>query len=151
LDLDPLAAALGVDEREPALAAREERAGDVGEVARDGLEGLGEPRVDGLGQLGAQLLELGEAALDVLALLDEAVQALLLALLVGLRERVDLAELLAAAFEALRALGEGVAVVALRRLGVDLGEATAGVGEAGAEAGVSDLRGGGALARLGRL
>ena len=81
-----------------------------------GVERLGEAPLDRLGQLGAQLLELGEARLEVLALRRELVEPLLLGVVLLLRERVDLAERLAAALEALRALGELVAVVAFGAL-----------------------------------
>ena len=80
------------------------------------VEGLGETPLDRLGQLGAELLELGEARLEILALRRELVEPRALGVVLLLRERVHLAERLAAALEALRALGELVAVVALGAL-----------------------------------
>ena len=70
LDLDPglLALLLGLGQPQPPVAAREERRGDLGEVPLHGVERLGEPPVDGLGQLVAQLAQLVERALEVLAL-----------------------------------------------------------------------------------
>ena len=80
------------------------------------VEGLGEAALDRLRQLGAQLLELGEALLEILALRRELLEPRLLGVVLLLRERVDLAERLAAALEPLRALGELVAVVAFGAL-----------------------------------
>ena len=107
---------LRIGELEPPFAAREERRGDLVEVALHGVERLGEAALDRLGQLGAELLELGEARLEILALCRELVEARALAVVLLLRERVHLAERLAAALEPLRALGELVAVVALGAL-----------------------------------
>src|SRR5581483_452097 len=66
LDLDaglPVLVRLG--QAQPALAAGEERGGDLGEVPLHGGEGLGEAALDGLGQVAAQALELLEARLEV--------------------------------------------------------------------------------------
>ena len=63
LDLDPcldVAVLVGLDEPQPALAAREERRGDLLEVRGDGRERLVEAAVDRLGQLVAERGELGE-------------------------------------------------------------------------------------------
>ena len=67
LDLDPgLSPVLvGLDEPKPALTAREERRGDLLEVLCDRGERLREPTLDGRRQLGAQLLELLEALLEI--------------------------------------------------------------------------------------
>ena len=65
------------------------------------VEGLGEPLLDRLGQLPPELLELVEAALEVGPLRDELLQPLLLGLVLLLRERVDLTELLAPPLEPL--------------------------------------------------
>ena len=69
----------GLGEPQAALAAGEERRRDLGEVALHRVEGLVEPALDRLGQLGAQLLELGEALLEILALRRELLEARLLA------------------------------------------------------------------------
>ena len=73
LDLDAGLAAflLGLDEPQPALAAREERRRDLLEVLGDRRERLGEAPLDRRRELGAQLLELLEALLEVLALRRE--------------------------------------------------------------------------------
>ena len=115
LDLDSGLAAflLGLDEPQPALAAREERRGDLLEVVGDRRERLGEPPLDGRGELGPKLLELLEALLEILALRLEVVEALLLRLVLLARERVDLAERGAADLEPLDARRKLVAVVAL--------------------------------------
>ena len=66
----------------------------------DGREGLGEPRLDGLRQVVAKLLELVQAALQILALRRQLLQALLLGVVLLLRERVHLAERLTPALAA---------------------------------------------------
>jgi len=86
-------------------------------VRADRREGLVEATLDRLGQLGAQLLELLQARLEVGALVGELGEPLPLALVLLLGERVDLAERLPAALEPLDPLRELVAVVALGRLG----------------------------------
>src|SRR5215210_3000464 len=106
-----------------ALAAREERRRDLGEMLADRGERLVEAPLDGLCQLHAQLLELLQARLEILALLDELGQALLLALVLLLRQRVDLPERLAAALQALDPLR---ALVALGRLRARLLQAPPG-------------------------
>ena len=70
---------LRLDETKPALAAGKEGRGDILEVRRDGGEGLGEAPLDGLGELRAQLVELLEALLEILALRRQVGEALLLA------------------------------------------------------------------------
>src|SRR5262249_11737275 len=75
-----------------------------------------EAPLDRLGQLPAKSLELCEAPLEVGALHQELVEALLLGLVLLLRERVHLAELLAAQLEPLKARRELRTVVALRGL-----------------------------------
>ena len=84
-------------------------------MALDGVEGLGEAPLDGLGQLVAKLLELGEARLEVGPLRDELLEPLLLGFVLLVRERIDLAEGFATALEPLDGGDELVAVVALRR------------------------------------
>ena len=86
----------GSRQPQPALAAGEERRRDLLEVVSDGCERLLEAALDGLGQLVAQALELLQALLEVGALLAELGQALLLALVLLLRQRIDAAERLAA-------------------------------------------------------
>src|SRR5581483_5852677 len=97
LDLDAglLPLLLGLGEPQAALAAGEERAGDLVEVALDGVERLREAALDRVRELGAELLELGEAFLEVGALRGELLEAHLLGLVFLGRERVDGAELLA--------------------------------------------------------
>ena len=143
---------LGIGEPEAALAAGEERAGDFGEVLLHRVERLGEALLDGVGELLAELLELGEALLEVDALRGELLEALLLGLVLLLRERIDGAELLAAALEALDRRGERVAVVSLCRLvgAGRLAAATRLVGF-GAETRGLDLDGGGGLGHRGEL
>src|SRR5207247_6286162 len=111
-----LVVVLGLGEAQVALAAREDGRRHVGEMAADGVERLGEAPFDRLRQLVAQLLELGEARLEIRPLGDELLEALLLGLVLLVRERVDLAERLAAALEPLGCGNELLAVVALRRL-----------------------------------
>src|SRR5207245_11150062 len=97
LDLDPgldvlvLAFQLGLGQAEAALAAGEERGGDLLEVVANGGEGFLEATLDGGGELVAQRLELGEALLEVGPLLAELRQPLLLAVVLLLRQRVDAA------------------------------------------------------------
>ena len=83
----------------------------------DRRERLVEAGLDRLRQVVAQLLELGEARLEVLPLHGQLLEALLLGLVLLLRKRVDLPELHEPAVVALELLGELVAVVALGRLG----------------------------------
>ena len=102
-------------------------AGDLCEVALHRLEGLGEPALDRLGRARRELLELLEASLEVGALGRELRRALLLGLVLLLRERVHLAELLAAALEARDRRDELVAVVALGGLGRAAAETALGL------------------------
>src|SRR5262249_38667601 len=119
LDLDPGLAVLlvGLGQSQPALPAGEEAFDDLREVQLDGGEGLLEALLDGLGEVTAKGLELGEAALEVFSLGRELVEALLLGLGLLLREGVHLAELLPAALEPVELRGEAGAVVALGGLG----------------------------------
>src|SRR3954453_8248969 len=96
-----------------ALTAREERARNLVEVLLHRVERLVEAALDGLLQLGAYLLELGEARPEIAAIGCELVEAELLGVVLLLRERVHLAELLAALLQSLGALVQLVAVVAL--------------------------------------
>src|SRR5207253_993037 len=79
------------------LPAGEERARDLREVAFHGRERLREAALDRLRQLAAELVELGERALEVAALRPQLLEVLILALVLLLRERVDAAERLEAA------------------------------------------------------
>ena len=81
----------------------------------DGGKRLFEPPLDGLRQLAPQVLELGEAPLQVLALRLQLREPLLLGLVLLFRERVDLPQRLVPAPQALEPLAELLAVVALRR------------------------------------
>ena len=87
----------------------------------------------------AQLLELVEARFEVRALRRELDEPLLLLLVLLLRERVDLAERLAAALEPLDALGELVAVVAFGRLGAGRFEPAARLVRLGLDARALDV------------
>ncbi len=118
LDLDAglFTVVLGLGEPQPALAAREEALDHLREVELDRSEGLLEALRDRLGEVAAEGLELGEALLEVGTLRRELVEALLLCLVLLLGQRVDLAELLAAALQAVEPRRELVTVVALRRL-----------------------------------
>src|SRR5581483_437618 len=97
LDLDAglLPVLLGLCQPQAALAAREERRCDLVEVALDGGERLGEARLDRVRQVVTQPLELGEALLEVSTLRRQLREPLLLGLVLLLRQRVHLAELLA--------------------------------------------------------
>ncbi len=125
---------LGLGQAQPALAAGEERGDDLAEVLLDGGEGLLEAALDRLGQVAAQLLELLEAPLEVAALRRELVEALLLGLVLLLRERVHLAELLAAPVEALEPRGQLLGVVTLGGFGSGRVETAAGLLDLGAGA-----------------
>src|SRR6185503_18882743 len=111
-----------LDEPQPALAAREERRGDLLEVGRNRGERLVEAPVHGLRQLVAERGELGERRLEIRTLGRELVEPLLLGLVLLLGERIDLPERLATRFEPGHARGELVAVdgvvVVVRRLGL---------------------------------
>ena len=141
LDLHPGLAALllGLDEPEPALAAREERRGDVLEVLGDRMEGVCEPPLDGLRELVAQVGELLQALLEILPLHLELGEPLLLGLVLLLRERIDLAELDPPLLEPLGARRELVALVSLGRVGGGLLEPAAGVGRLRLDPGQLDL------------
>ena len=65
------------------------------------------------GEVGAELLELLQARLEILALDGELLDARLLGVVLLLGERVHAAERLVAALEPLELLGERVAIVAL--------------------------------------
>src|SRR5207253_920798 len=94
---DPVLAVVVLGQPQAAVAAREERRRDVGEVLLDRGERLGEAALDRLGQVAAELLELAQARFEVGALPRELVEPLLLRLVLLAGERVDLAELLVAA------------------------------------------------------
>src|SRR5207302_587579 len=103
LDLDALlgvvAVALRLGQPQATFAAGEERARDLREVAFDGRERLREAPLDRFRQLAAELVQLGERALEVGALRPQLIAVLLLARVLLLRERVDAAERLAAALQ----------------------------------------------------
>src|SRR5262249_55091806 len=117
LDLDAVLALLVLGQPQPALAAGEERRRHLGEVALDRREGLGEPPLDRLRQVARELLELLRARLEVGALAGELVEPFLLGLVLLAGERVHLAELLAAALDALEPRRQLVAVAGILRLG----------------------------------
>src|SRR5437764_14273315 len=70
LDLDSGLAllVLGVRQAQTSFAAGEERRRDLLEIPLHGVERLGEPPLDRLRELHAQLLELGKALFEILAL-----------------------------------------------------------------------------------
>src|SRR5262249_49179315 len=102
LHLDAGVAAVPVgNETEPPAPARERRSGDVLEVGRNGGKRLVESAPHRLGELVAQLRHFPEALFEVGALIRELVESLLLRLVLLLRERIHLAERLAARLEPL--------------------------------------------------
>src|SRR5581483_8139224 len=145
LDLDaglPVLVRLG--QAQPALAAGEERGGDLGEVPLHGGEGLGEAALDGLGQVAAQALELLEARLEVGPAAGERVEPGLLGPVLLARERVHLAELLAPPLEPRQPLRELLAARPLRarpagRRAAGGLEAAPGLVALGVDAGELDL------------
>src|SRR5690242_6532192 len=112
-------------------------------------ERLVEPPLDRLGQLPSQLLELCEAPLEVLPLGRQLGQALLLLLVLLLRERVDCTEGLTPALQTDEPLGERFLIVACCRLGAGLFQPLAGSRLLGLEPGELDVDRGGSLAGLG--
>src|SRR5207302_7823221 len=94
-----------------ALAAREQRRRDLAEVGANGGERVRKAPFDRLGELGAQLLELDEASLQILPLCCELVEPPFLVLVLLLRQRVHLAERLAPPLEPGKLLREGFRVV----------------------------------------
>src|SRR5262249_52036876 len=101
LDLDPGLAlfVLRLGQPQPALTAREERGGNLGEVRLHGSEGAGEALRTRAPQVVAQLLEFFRARLQVGALPRQLGEPLLLLVVLLLRERVHLSERVAAALE----------------------------------------------------
>ena len=87
-----LALLLGDRQQQAPGATREEGGRHLGEMGLDGRVRLREATLDGLGELGAQLLELSQRALEVVTLLGELGEALPLALELLGGERVHLAE-----------------------------------------------------------
>ena len=116
LDLDPALALVllaRLDEPQPSLPAGEERRGDLLEVRGDCGERLVEAPVDGLGELVAERLELGQRRLEIGALRRELLETRLLVLVLLLRERVDPSQRLAPSFEPRGPLRERVAILGL--------------------------------------
>ena len=109
---------------------------------------VGEAALHRCSELVAQVGELLQALLEVLALGLELHEPFLLRLVLLLRERVDLAELDSPQLEALRAGGELVAVVALGRLRGRLLEPAARVCGLRLDPGQLDLDLGRALRRI---
>ena len=108
----------GVLAHEPQVAAtaREEMADDLLEVLRRGGEGLLEGLLDAAVRVADQLLELPERGLQVVALAFELLDVLECLLVLLLRERVDRAELVAAALQALDAGEQRPTLVVGQRL-----------------------------------
>ena len=131
------------------MPAGEERRGDFLEVGAHGRESLVEAALDGLGELGAQLLELLQARLEVGALVGQLGQPLLLALVLLLRKRVDLSERLAAALEPLDPGGRAPRGLRPRRLGSGFLEAAARLTGLCLEPRALDVDASGALTGLG--
>src|SRR6266516_3813183 len=142
-------ALLGLGQPQPTVTAREERRRYFLEVGADRGEGLVEAPLDGLGELGPKLLELLQARLEVGALGHELGEALLLALVLLLRERVDLAEGFAAALEPLDPRRQLLAVVAFGRLRAGVLEPAPRLRGLGVEPRTVDVDRGPPLARLG--
>src|SRR6185437_488507 len=107
---------LVVGQAQAARAAREQGADDLGEVAGDLLERLGEAAVDRLRQVADQPAQLAQRLLEVGALLGQLAGAALLGLVLLGRQRVDGAEALAAALQALHAGGHRLALLGRQRL-----------------------------------
>ncbi len=141
---------LGLRQPQAAVAPREERRGDLGEVPLHGVEGLREPAVDRFGQLVAELAQLVEGALEILALRAQLGQPLLLARVLLLRERVDAAELIAAALQPVELLHQLVARPFGRLRRRSLLEATLRFGPLRLEPRVLDVDSGDALRRIGQ-
>ena len=93
------------------MAAREQVLDDLLEVLRRGREGLLEGLLDATVGVADQALELAQRGLEVLALVLELLHVLERLLVLGLGERVDRAELLAAALQALDAGAQRVALL----------------------------------------
>ena len=91
---------------------------DLLEVLRDRRERLGEAALDRRRELGAELLELLEALLEILALRPQVVEALLLGVVLLSRERIDLTERGATYLEPFDAARKLVAILSLGRLDV---------------------------------
>jgi hypothetical protein len=100
---------------------------------------VGEAALDRRSKLVAQVGELLQALLEVLALRFQLREPLLLGLVLLLRERVDLAELDPPLLETLGSGGELFAVVTLGRLGGRLLEPSACVGSLRLDPGQLDL------------
>src|SRR5207248_3489229 len=132
------------------FAAREEGRGHLGEVRLHRVERLREAALDRLRQFRAELLELVEALLEICALRRELLEPRLLRVVLLLRERIDLAEALAAALEALGALVQLFAVVAFRALlGARVGEPPTSLVGLGLDARSLDVDRGRAVGRVG--
>ena len=116
----------------------------------DGCERLLEPALDGLRELVAQALELLQALLEVGALVAELGEALLLALVLLLRQWIDAAQRLAATLEPDELLGQLLGVVALGRLGAGLFDPSLELLRLGRERRELDVDGRRSLAGLGR-
>ena len=112
---------VALDQPQLPAAAGEQVLHDVLEVPRGGLEGLLEALADAPVGLRDQALELGQRGLQVGALLLELLHVgdRLVVLLLG--QRVDRAELLAPAGQALDARDERLALLVRQRLGGGLG------------------------------
>ena len=108
----------GFGETQSSLAAGEQRRGDFGEVRLDCGERFSEALFHGACEIVAQRLELLQARFEVRPLRRELDQALLLLVVLLLRERIDLTERLAPALVAFDLVRELVSVVAFRRLGL---------------------------------
>ena len=139
---------LDLGQAEAALAAGKERLRDLGEVRLDRAEGLLEALLDRLGQVVAQLLELGEAPLEIRALHGELLKPFLLGVVLLLGERVDVAERPRGGARALELRRQLVAVVTLCRLGGRRFEPALRLLRVGADARELDVDAGGTLRRL---
>ena len=123
--------------------------GDLLEVLCDSGEGLREAALDRRGELRAELLELVEASLEILALRLQVVEPLLLGLVLLARERVHLAERARRTSSRSTRVSELVTVVAFGRLDLACGlESPSQRPRLSVDPGDLDLRRGQARARL---
>jgi hypothetical protein len=91
LDLDPGLLAVFLRGHEPSAATREERSCNLREVSLDRGVGLAEALVDGRGEIVAELRDLGERLLQVLALTGKLLEPRLFLLVLLSVERILLA------------------------------------------------------------
>jgi hypothetical protein len=128
---DGTGAGVLVHEAQAAAPAREELGGDLLEVARRSLEGLLEGGLDPVIGLADEAAQLAQRRLEVLALRLQVLHVRLRLGVLLLGERVDRAELLAAATRAARSGPPGSRGPRRKRLGRRLGLEAEALGELG--------------------